>query len=229
MSTTLFILSITCYLVSMVSTLIGSFFVKHIPARIIQSLLIIHLLIFITWIFVRNNNDSISEPGVSNYFFLAFFCTGILCAGIIARMKYPVYLKLYFALFLLSLLVFFVSPSRVLGFISSGNIKAINPERIHISENYYLVEQQSILTGGSENIRQYKMIREMGMFHKTLARDITLPEGTDSVKMKSDNQDDTFRLMIYYHDSMKTASMIKEIKNEDHPGSSRKIEQKRPH
>src|SRR5688572_6490228 len=130
MSTTLFILSITCYLVSMVSTLIASFFVKHISTRIIQATITIHFLIFIIWLFIRNNTDSLTSPGISNYFFLAFVCTGILCAGVITRLQYPVYVKIYFAVYLLSLLVFFITPSRVLGFIASGNIKAINPERI---------------------------------------------------------------------------------------------------
>jgi hypothetical protein len=213
----------------MVGTLIGSFFVKHIPDRIIQAAIIIHFLIFIAWLLFRNNNDTLVSPGLSNYFFLAFFCSGILCAGIIARLKYPIYLKLYFFVYLLSLLVFVLIPSRVIGFIASGNLKAINPDRIHIRDNYYFVEQKSMLAGKSTDHKQYKLIREMGMFHKTLARDINLPVGTDSALMMTTELSEEFRLMIYYSDSLKTDSLLLEIHPGDQHGPTKKIEQKRPH
>ncbi len=103
MDPSLFILAITLYLVSMVATLVASFFEKHIPDRLVNTLIIFHWLVFIVWFLLRNPTHTVEEPGNSNYLFLTFFCSGILASGILLRKKYPIYLKGYFMLFLLSL------------------------------------------------------------------------------------------------------------------------------
>lgn len=182
MSSTLFILTITCYLLSLVATLTASFFARLIPARLVNIGMILHLLFLIAFIFIPKNQNSLELPGSSNYLFLSFFCTGILVSGVLLRKTYHPVLKGYFALYLLSALLFIFSPSRMLGFIASGQPDSFDPPRFHIADNYFLVGQDR--TSRSENIGvSFKLVREMGFFHKTLSRNIMIPPETDSVKL----------------------------------------------
>jgi hypothetical protein len=182
MSSTLFILTITCYLLSLVATLTASFFARLIPGKLVNAAVILHVLFLISYLFAPGSTNPLSLPGWSNYLFIAFFCSGILISGVLVRKPYHLILKGYFLLYLLSAMVFIFSPSRMLGFIASGQPDSFNPPRYHIADNYYLVGQDR--SGGSEqgNIA-FKLVREMGFFHKTLTRNILLPPATDSLKL----------------------------------------------
>jgi len=225
MSPQLFILAITCYLVSMVAALVASFVVKQISPKLVYTLITCHFLLFICWILNRNAYDSVELPGSSNYLFLAFFCTGIINAGILIRSKYSLALKSYFAIYLLSLAIFLVSPSRVLGFIASGNLKSVNPTRYHVLDNYYLVEQQNSSLPGEK--KSFKLIREMGMFHNTLTRDIALPSTTDSVNCLVPPDGDNFNIRVYFKIASGNDSLDMEIKKDNHRDQSGEIQQKR--
>jgi len=198
MTPSLFILSISFYLVSLVAALVGSFFVRHIPERLVNTGMIFHILVFIFWLVFRSDAETVANPGNSNFLFLSFFCSGILVAGMMIRKMYPVYMKIYFSLFLLSVLVFLVSPSRVLGFICSGNINAISAKRIHLKENYYFVEQQSVASPLNDSIQAFKVVREMGFFHKTLTRDVMLPATTDSANVLEFKENENIFVRIYF-------------------------------
>ena len=197
MSPTLFILSITLYLVCIVSTIILSFFYKVISPRLVNTVLIFHFLTIIFYFIFTGKNDSLQNPGTSNYLFLAFFCSALLISGLVLRMKYPVYLKVYISLFLLSVVFFIASPSRILGFISSGKPTGFNPKRLHLSENYFFVEQD-VLNHSSLTSRSFKLVREMGMFHKTLARDVSLPADTDSILSLKFEENREVIIRIYF-------------------------------
>lgn len=197
MSPGLFILTITLYLVSMVTSLVASFFQKHIPVKIIWIIAGGHLLLFILWLMNINGTDSLERPGISNYLFLSWFCTGLIVSGVVLRKNFNLVVKGYFTLFLLTLPVFLVSPSRVLGFIASGNVKAVDPERFRLVDNYFLMAQQSTATQPPKGMKPFRLVREMGMFHKTLARDIMVPENIDSVRMLKFQENENIFARIY--------------------------------
>lgn len=182
MSSTLFILTITCYLLSLVATLIASFFARLIPSKVVVSAIILHLIFLAGFIFAPQNPNPLEFPGSSNYLFLAFFCSGILISGVLLRQSFHPLLKGYFILYLLSALLFIFSPSRMLGFIASGQPDSFNPPRFHVADNYYLVGQDRTTRTAGSNV-SFKLVREMGFFHKTLSRNIILPQATDSVKL----------------------------------------------
>ena len=218
MDPSLFILAITFYLVSMVATLVASFFEKHIPDRLLNTLMIFHLLVLVVWFLLRDPSHTVDEPGNSNYLFLSFFCSGILASGILLRKQYPVYMKAYFLLFLLSLPVFIVVPSRVLGFICSAQFNAVSPQRIHVNENYYFVGQGSSKIPPQQGKKPFKLIREMGMFHKTLARDIMLPSIVDSIILLEFKENENIFVRTYYPgtsgaDSMELNISLKSFKD----------------
>src|SRR5262245_44803239 len=132
MNPNLFIVSITAYLLSIVGTLTGSFFSKFVSAKILNVLFVIHLGLLLSWFIFRSEAETVLNPGTSNYLFLAFTCSGILVSAIVLRKNFPVYAKIYFTIFILTLPVFFVAPSRLLGFITSGNPFAVHPRRFHL-------------------------------------------------------------------------------------------------
>lgn len=207
MSPALFILSITLYLVSMVASLIGSFFSRFIPSRLINTIIIFHFLSLIVWLILPKPDDSLIMPVTSNYFFLTFFCTGILLAGLILKGSYKPVFKIYFTLFLLSLVFFIVSPSRLIGFISTGKTDSYNPDRIHLSENYYLVQQNETGVAPHPDSVYYKAVREMGMFHKTLLRDIALPVDYDSIQVDNSLQNEYLSVTIFKNTSFETITV----------------------
>ncbi len=172
MSPAFFIITITCYLISIVTALVLAIFSRLVSIWVVRILVAVHAVLFIAWL-AADNEGTIDQPALSNYLFLTFILTGLLLAGTTIRKPYSVVVKIYFSLFLLTLPVFIVSPSRVIGFIASGNPHAIDPKRYHLSENYYFVEQN--YSNESSIDPKFKLIREMGAFHKTMARDIQLP------------------------------------------------------
>ena len=207
MSPPLFILTITLYLVCSVASVVASFFAKNIPSRLINTVIIFHFLVLLFWFFIRNEIDTVLNPGTSNYLFLVLFCSGLLVAGNLLRKSYPIYLKIYFSLFLVSILVFIFSPSKVLGFIASGDISAINPKRYKIMESYYFIEQQSIMRSNKDQNSSFKVVREMGFFHKTLAREVLLPQKTDSILMLDFKENKNIFVRIYFNNNNSTDSL----------------------
>jgi hypothetical protein len=182
MSSSLFIISVSCYLFSIVASLLLSFFYKSISIRVLNVIIMIHFLIGAGYLFFAGDQINLTEPGFENYLFLFFFCSGAAISGLILRNKYHPVLKLYFFLFLLSIIAFLFAPSKLLGFIASGKTDAFRSSRFHLTENYYLVGQNHTALQTDE-VTIYKLVREMGFFHKTLSRDIIIPEGTDSVRL----------------------------------------------
>jgi len=211
----LFILTISLYLVSLVASLISAFFYRHISFRVVNVVLIFHILVLLTWIIFPAGKHDLSNPGTSNYLFLSYFCSGILLAGIILRGRYHITAKIYFILFLLSLVFFLVSPSRLIGFIASGMIDAYSPDRIHLSENYFLVQQNETSVVPHPDSVYYKAVREMGMFHKTLIRDIALPRNYDSVSVRSKQQDENIKLTVYRNRSKTEITIPVAIQNKN--------------
>ncbi len=192
MNPTLFIVAITAYLLSVVGTLTGSFFSRFISGNFLKVFFIIHLLLIPIWLFLRKENDDVLHPGLSNYLFLAFVCSGLFVSAIVVRKQYPSFIKGYFILFLLTIPVFIVAPSRLLGFITTGNFTAVHPQKFHLKSNYYLVELP-----GKTPANSYKLIREMGIFHKTLARDIILPSNTDSIRLRDFRENETASIRVF--------------------------------
>jgi len=140
-----------------------------------------------------------------------FFCTGTIAAGMVIRKSYSKLLKSYFSLFLASLIVFVISPSRVIGFVSSGNIYTINPKKFYLGENYFLIETKNTEVVLNNDSISFKLVREMGMFHKTLNRGIMLGTSTDSVRMIDFQIHEKMNVIVYSQNSGKIDSIHKII------------------
>jgi hypothetical protein len=122
--------------------------------------------------------------------------SGLVAGALAARATVPQYLKLYFGLFFLSAAFFILSPSRFGGFLETGRIHVAHPDKFHLYRNVYL-EAQRDPAHRAHSASQYKVIREFGLFHKTLRRDIVFPIRPDSVRCLPGAGTDTLVLRIY--------------------------------
>ena len=64
----------------------------------------------------------------------------------------------------------------------------IPPQNFNIKENYYLVEQQSMLSMNSKKVN-YKMIQKYGIYKKTIKRDLNFGARIKQVKATSLTKD----------------------------------------
>ena len=122
--------------------------------------------------------------------------SGLVLAGLSLHATVPLYQKLYFGLFFLSVPAFVLSPSRFGGFLETGRLHNSSPDKFHLYQNVYLEAQRS---AGNPLHRPplYKVIREFGLFHKTLRRNIALPVQPDSVRCLAGGDDTHLRLRLY--------------------------------
>ena len=109
---------------------------------------------------------------IGEYLLLFTICSGVILSGWAIRNTYPVLpVRIYLISYLLTVLLFLWSPS-LLFYTISGNYRLYRPEQqFNLKSNYFLVEQQSMMTNGDMPVR-YKVIRKFGIYNKTLARDL---------------------------------------------------------
>jgi hypothetical protein len=137
----------------------------------------IHIVLGVFFLFTR----IIYKEDV-NIAFLAFFCSGIIAGGIAFGIRAVMPLRIYFGLFCASILVFIVSPSTLLNFLLHPGFSGSGDKKIPVRNNYFF-EVQNSLSVDSANTVQYKLVRKMGMFHRTISRNIDFNGKLDSIRV----------------------------------------------
>jgi hypothetical protein len=188
-----FILTISLYFFSILFSLLLFVLNKSISNNIGKLFLVFHFFLLIIWIvsqlFAGKTNNGF------DIVFLLFICFGIISSGFYLRKTGYKRLKIYTSLYLLTILFFVISPSRTIGFIGTGTLNFYNPNKIHITENYYLIEQIAI-TDVTTAQNSYKVIREMGFYHRTIKRDIPLFDSINSIKLINYKRDSILEFSI---------------------------------
>jgi hypothetical protein len=187
------IASLSLYILSVVAALVLAVTSKGSGQRRIKPLLIAHLLVF-TIFFVLYLSAAAAIYIQSA--FLLFFCSGIWIAGVVIRSSERIFLKIYSALFLFSVLIFLVSPSRTVRFITF-NWQPSASSKMKLSGNYFLEEEQ-LLLARPDSLVTYKITRQFGIFHKTLARNISFGTRVDSLSVLHFQPDSAVQLRAYY-------------------------------
>lgn len=116
---------------------------------------------------ISHGTDSFSLAA----WFSAFICSGILCFAFIIRKKFSLPVKIYFSLFILSFPMFLFAPSRVFTVMSLGLLSTENANEIHLKGNYFISREQGMIKHDAAN-STYKVIKRMGIFNKTIAREL---------------------------------------------------------
>ncbi len=189
MSYNLFIAAIIIYILSLVTGLVLMMVGARISKRIINTLMIFHLLLFTAFLLVwRTGND---DQSFFNHHFLFLFsiCTGVILSGYALRMVANIILRIYFSLYLLTLPVFVYSPSTLISAIAFYK-KADLAGKPYATgmENYYIEKHNSMLAN-MEGVILYKIVKRKAGITKTIARHIQLdcpPEHIGSFKITGD-------------------------------------------
>lgn len=183
------------YILSVVTAIVLTVVSKKSDFRKFTTwLFILHLLLFVIFIFFE---FAFHKHLYIHLSFLLFFCSGILLSGLVLRSSYPLVLKIYTALFLSSIIVFLLSPSRTIRFITF-TFDQNNKNSWNITSNYFVEEEQSLLARPA-NEATYKITRHYGVFHKTLARNIVFGNRIDSLKVLQFDEDSGIKLRGFFN------------------------------
>lgn len=112
--------------------------------------------------------------------FLFSICSGLILSGLAWNAKVKTIVKIYFALFLLTIPLFFFSPSRLINFLLTTRYTDTIGTSFPIRENYFL-EQQSSFMNTVSIAPNYKIIKKQGLFHQTIQRNIVFAGPLDSI------------------------------------------------
>jgi len=186
MNPILLIVTICLYVLSVVFALLSGMAARRIrPGKILMPMAIHLVLVFTGTIFLA----LLPEEPVSHYLLLCGICTGVALSGWALRNdSLSVFFRFYLGCYLLSLLLFLWSPS-LLFYIISGNYSEYREEQqIHLSSNYHIIEQQSMLVSKGEPIR-YKVVRKFGIYNQTLARNLDFGEPLSNARLMKISKD----------------------------------------
>lgn len=193
MSNLQLISSITLYIISVVAALVLTVVSKKGKAFSSKLLLSIHLILLLVFAGIYiSGNDS---PAL-HFAFLLFFCSGILLAGFMLRSDAGHLLRFYPLLYLSSVVFFLITPSRTLRFITFSWDKNLH-EKWNLTSNFYFEEEKTMLAN-PDSLTTYKVTRQYGIFHKTLARNISFNSRLDSIHLLSFNEEKGIAVRGYY-------------------------------
>lgn len=184
MSPTLLILSICLYLMSLVASLLIGMASKRFSPTAIRIPIIIHFLLLIIALLLY-----FLDVPIYHSFMLITFCSGLLISVWSLRKKEQALpIKIYFGLFLFSIILFISSPGKLF-YLISGNIHHYKAEeKIDLQNNYFLIEQRSLFSIPSDSI-PYKIVKQSGFYKKTLLRDVLVEDEIDEGRMILANED----------------------------------------
>lgn len=175
----LFPVLIIMYILSLVLCIVSASVTKKINYKVIQLIIVVHfILIFASLLFYF-----IGSRINASVFFAFYFCSGIILFGMVSRRAFHLPSKIYFGIFILSFPVFVFSPSMVLSLISFGELKKDLNSKFSLGNSFFLEKQQSMFANNNSEL-SYKVIKRIGYFNKTIARDLYFSASAiDSAKL----------------------------------------------
>ncbi len=194
MNNTLLVITISAYIFSIAACLILSIALRYVPIIKLKLPLLIHAMLMLLFCVLYMINQ---ESTLLHYLSLAFVCSGLIMAGMVLRSDALLPFKVYFSLYLFTIVIFIVSPSQLFKYISYSWKSNDLYKTFHIKGNYFLEEQQGMLNLADDQIK-YKVIQSFGIFHKTLARDIDFGHRLDSIRIISFNHLNALILRGYF-------------------------------
>lgn len=184
MSPTLLILSICLYLMSLVASLLIGMVSKRFSPTAIRIPILIHFGLLTTTLILY-----FLDVPLHHSIMLITFCSGLLLSVWVLRKKeHFLTIKIYFGLFLVSIILFITSPGKLF-YLISGNIHKYKVEnKIDLQENYFLIEQRSLFSLPSDST-PYKIVKQYGFYKKTLLRDVFFEDEINEGRLILANED----------------------------------------
>lgn len=175
----LFPFVIITFILSLVLCIVSATVSKKINSNVVRLIIVSHVILISTSLIFYFTGSKINAA----VFFAFYFCSGIILFGMVSRRIFPLPAKIYFGIFILSLPVFIFSPSMVLSLISLGELKKDLNSKVPLGNSFFLEKQQSMFSSNNPKLG-YKVIKRIGYFNKTIARDLYFSASTlDSAKL----------------------------------------------
>lgn len=176
-----FYLAIVLFISSVVAGIIFLFAVKNISSRKFFIGGAFHLLCAILFLFTFFSAGTQEKNLiVFRLPFLFSVCSGLILSGLAWNSKVKTVVKIYFALYLLTIPLFFFSPSMLINFLLTTRYTDTIGKSFPVRENYFLEEQSSFMNSDSA-APNYKIIKKDGFFHQTIQRNIVFAGRLDSI------------------------------------------------
>jgi hypothetical protein len=198
-----FYIAIIAFLVSVSVALMLLAAGKNISKSRLTMFALMHLMLlfaFLASIVLSKGSDS------PNYFFLVYICSGILLSGIFIRSQFPMYIKAYFGIFVLTLPLFIFSPSMLVNFLLTMSYSSSFGPKFPLTGKYYLEAQNVIKEDQAKPL--YKLMLNRGMYKQTIERDIEFVGKLDSVKVLEVNGNHSILVRGYSSDQTFVSSEI---------------------
>jgi hypothetical protein len=170
-----FYLSLFLFIISLITGLVLMISWRNLSRERFVLLATMHAILlmgFIASLLLRQEKNS------PNYFFMIFICSGVILSGLAWRSQAPKILRTYFSIFILTIPLFLLSPSRLLNFLLSMKFSTTTGPSFDLGSRFFLEKQHAATEKPS-----YKVIRKRGFFHKTIQRDIQFGGELDSVRV----------------------------------------------
>ena len=177
------ITGISLYIISIVVALLLAIASAKVRPSVQKKLIALHFLfVMVAAVILIAGFVNSSLISWGPYASVIAFCSGLAFSGMILRSQMNLPLKIYFAIYLLSIVAFIITPSKLFSFIATGKIFSNTENTFALGNNYFL-ESQSAMINSKKSLPKYKIYKRMGYFNKTIVRDIEFGRTLDSVKV----------------------------------------------
>lgn len=174
----------------------------RIPVIFSYAAIALHIIFIALYLIYRNP----AHEERTIMLFAAIICSGIIPFTLIFRRSFPLILKIYFGVFMLSLPLFIIAPSKMLTILSMGYLNTENAHEMLLEKNYYLLKEQGLIKQNN-NEATFKVVKRIGIFNKTLARNIFIGFMPDSAKILFLDEKSEIRLRAYRHNKIEIDSL----------------------
>ncbi|MEP7168986.1 MAG: hypothetical protein ABI855_06400 [Bacteroidota bacterium] len=162
MSASLLITAIISYILSLVISLALMIFSRRINDKWKKGIIIFHAALLLLYLLAL-----VSSKTFAGSLFLIFFCSGVAITGMILRSGLNLFLKIYYSVFLFSIVLFLCSPSLLFSLLTTQKFPLREGTEFLLTGNFYLIKEKSLLDVSNTFVK-YKIVKRTGKFNKTL-------------------------------------------------------------
>ena len=156
----------------------------------------VHLFLLLQFCIGRLiSSNQTQTPLFLNLSFLFYFCTGTALCGWAIRTKISAWIKIYFAIFDASLIVFVLMPFNFSVFLLSAGFSESNEIKFPINNHYYIMEQGKVMKQTGYPI--YRVVKHHGMFNQTVQYNLDFGGALDSIHLISIVNDKSASIRAY--------------------------------
>ncbi len=196
-------LALALYIISLITSLILMLTAKSKSATNRPSALrwfkfatFIHLLFLLLFCFRHfAATAGMHASLLLNLSFLFYFCSGTALCGWALRTKIPALIKIYFALFDASIILFVLMPFNFSVFLLSAGFSESTEIKFPVNDHYYIMEQGTAMKQSAHPI--YRVVRHHGMFNQTVQYNLNFGGALDSIHVLSIINDKSARIRAY--------------------------------